>query len=224
MNYSQYCRRFSLLSLLLAGSLAAHAQQEDISLLFDIHHILAYIVAACMISIIIMLYLNRVYYFKTKEQLFERIFKEIIGLMGKSLIGVFTGSDKPVLERIKDAIEFHFNFICENPQLPLFIIREVASRPERFSLVKETISAVAGGLMKALQQDFDEAAKRGEIEEVEASTLMLDMLSLNAFPFLIQPLFQAAMGNKLGNVDKFYETRKKENIEIIMRRLTPRKS
>lgn len=164
------------------------------------------------------------YYFKTKEQLFERIFKETIGLMGKSLIGVFTGSDKPVLERIKDAIEFHFNFICENPQLPLFIIREVASRPERFSLVKETISAVAGGLMKALQQDFDEAAKKGEIEEVEASTLMLDMLSLNVFPFLIQPLFQAAMGNKLGNVDKFYETRKKENIEIIMRRLTPRKS
>ena len=164
------------------------------------------------------------YYFKTKEQLFERIFKETIGLMGKSLIGVFTGSDKPVLERIKDAIEFHFNFIYENPQLPLFIIREVASRPERFSLVKETISAVAGGLMKALQQDFDEAAKKGEIEKVEASTLMLDMLSLNAFPFLIQPLFQAAMGNKLGNVDKFYETRKKENIEIIMRRLTPRKS
>ena len=67
MNYSQYCRRFSLLSLLLAGSLAAHAQQEDISLLFDIHHILAYIVAACMISIIIMLYLNRVHYFHTKD-------------------------------------------------------------------------------------------------------------------------------------------------------------
>ncbi|MBQ5508156.1 MAG: helix-turn-helix transcriptional regulator, partial [Muribaculaceae bacterium] len=38
------------------------------------------------------------YYFKTKEQLFERIFKETIGLMGKSLIGVFTGSDKPVVE------------------------------------------------------------------------------------------------------------------------------
>ena len=95
---------------------------------------------------------------------------------------------------------------------------------ERFALVKETISAVAGGLMQALQQDIDEAAKRGEIEKVEASTLMLDMLSLNAFPFLIQPLFQAAIGNKLGNVDKFYEIRKKENIEIIMRRLTPRKS
>ena len=67
MNYSQYCRRFSLLSLLLAGSLGAHAQQEDISLLFDIHHILAYIVAACMISIIIMLFLNRVFYFRAKD-------------------------------------------------------------------------------------------------------------------------------------------------------------
>ena len=67
MNYSQYCRRFSLLSLLLAGSLGAHAQQEDISLLFDIHHILAYIVAACMMSIFIMLYLNRVFYFHTKD-------------------------------------------------------------------------------------------------------------------------------------------------------------
>lgn len=164
------------------------------------------------------------YYFKTKEQLFERIFKETIGLLGKNLIGVFTGSDKPVLERIKDAVEFHFNFICENPHLPLFIIREVVSRPERFKLVKETISENAGGLMTILQQDFDKAAERGEIENVEASTLMLDMLSLNAFPFLIQPLFQAAMGNRLGNVDKFYETRKKENIELIMRRLTPSKS
>ena len=164
------------------------------------------------------------YYFKTKEQLFERIFKETTGLLGKSLIGVFTGSDKPVLEKIKDAVEFHFNFIRENPHLPLFIIREVVSRPERFKLVKETISENAGGLMTILQQDFDKAAERGEIENVEASTLMLDMLSLNAFPFLIQPLFQAAMGNRLGNVDKFYETRKKENIELIMRRLTPSKS
>ena len=67
MNYFQYCRRFSLLSLLLAGSLAAHAQQENISLLFDIHHILAYIVAACMMSIFIMLYLNRVFYFRAKD-------------------------------------------------------------------------------------------------------------------------------------------------------------
>lgn len=164
------------------------------------------------------------YYFKTKEQLFERIFKETIGLMGKSLIGVFTSSDKPVLERIVDAAEFHFDFICENPRLPLFIIREVASRPERFNLVKETISEIAGGFMNVLQQDLDKAAQKGEIEQTVASTLMLDMLSLNAFPFLIQPLFQAAMGDWLGNAERFYQSRKKETIEIITRRLKPQQS
>ncbi|MBQ3323919.1 MAG: TetR/AcrR family transcriptional regulator [Muribaculaceae bacterium] len=164
------------------------------------------------------------YYFKTKDQLFERIFRETIGLVGKSLIEVFTNSEKPLLERINDAVDIHFDFIKDNPRLPLFIIREVASHPERFVLVKETLSTVAGSMIKVIEHDLERAASNGEIAKIEATTLMLDILSINAFPFLIQPLFVAAMGDYWsGTEDKFFEMRKRESVEIIMRRLTPNK-
>lgn len=161
------------------------------------------------------------YYFKTKDQLFERIFHETIGTLVKSILDVFTQDEMPFKDRMAKALEMHFEVIRENHLLPLFMIREVASRPERFSMIKNVISSFAGNLLVTMQHDIDLAAKRGEISPIDAPSLLLDMLSLNVFPFIIKPVFEAATGLNLNAESKFWDQRKKENIEIIMRRLTP---
>ena len=53
--------------ILLAGTLSARAQGENMDTLFDIHHLLAYLVAAFLISVFVMLFINRLYYFRAKE-------------------------------------------------------------------------------------------------------------------------------------------------------------
>lgn len=161
------------------------------------------------------------YYFKTKEQLFERIFQETIGMLVKGILEVFTQTEKPFKERMAEALDIHFEVIRQNPRLPLFMIREVASRPERFAIIKNVISMFAGNLLITMQHDIDQAVSNGEISKIDATTLLLDMISLNVFPFIVKPVFEAATGLDLNADSRFWELRKQENIEIIMRRLTP---
>lgn len=67
MSIRQYQLRIYLLCILMAGTLAAHAQKENMETLFDIHHLLAYLVAAFFISVFVMLFLNRVFYYREKD-------------------------------------------------------------------------------------------------------------------------------------------------------------
>ena len=153
------------------------------------------------------------YYFKTKEQLFEHIFQETMGMLVEGILEVFTQTDKPFKERIAEALGIHFE-----------VIREVASRPERFAIIKNVISTFAGNLLIALQRDIDQAVAKGEISHIDATTLLLDMISLNVFPFIVKPVFEAATGLDLNVDSKFWELRKQENTQLIMRRLTPMQS
>ena len=53
--------------LLLLTSMAAYAQAENMDTLFDIHHILAYLVAMLLISIFVMIFYNRVIFYREQE-------------------------------------------------------------------------------------------------------------------------------------------------------------
>ncbi len=161
------------------------------------------------------------YYFKTKEQLFERIFHETMGMLVKGILEVFTQTEKPFKERMAEALDIHFEVIRQNPRLPLFMIREVASRPERFDVIKNVICTFAGNLLATMQKDINQAVSNGEISPIDATTLLLDMISLNVFPFIIKPVFETVTGLDLNAESSFWEQRKAENIELIMRRLTP---
>lgn len=161
------------------------------------------------------------YYFKTKEQLFERIFHETMAMLVEGILEVFTQTEKPFKERMAEALDIHFEVVRQNPRLPLFMIREVASRPERFAVIKNVISSFAGNLLATMQHDIDQAVSNNEISHIDATTLLLDMVSLNVFPFIVKPVFEAATGLDLNADSKFWDIRKQENIELIMRRLTP---
>ena len=67
MSIRQYHLRIYLLCILMAGTLAAHAQKENMETLFDIHHLLAYLVATFLITVFVMLFYNRVFYYQEKE-------------------------------------------------------------------------------------------------------------------------------------------------------------
>ena len=132
------------------------------------------------------------YYFRTKEQLFERILTEKVQLMSESVLAAFGQPGLPLLERLKDGVTCHFDFIAANPQLPRFIVNEVFSRPERYKLMSDKIVKVADCLMKGIQQEF---------------------------PFIAYPIIEPILGDIAADRNRFFELRKAENIEMIMRRI-----
>lgn len=164
------------------------------------------------------------YYFRTKEMLFERIIAEKMQKVGDIMLAVFVSGDMPLMERIKRGVEQHFDFVAANPDLPHFVIREIYSHPERYEIMRTQLAAITQDLLRDLQRHIDASAATQATAWVDARLLLLDIVSLNLFAFISYPLVTPILGDLAADKEAFLETRKAENVEIIMRRLKIKES
>lgn len=159
------------------------------------------------------------YYFRTKEKLFEKIVADKMDKLKRVMFGVIGNPDLPLRERIKQGVEQHFDFIAENPLLPRFIFNELHEHPERIDQVKNSIASIAAKAITTLQNEIDRKAASGECRPVDARMLMLDIASLNLFPFVAAPLISSSFGKLFEGRDEFLEMRKKENVRTVLGKL-----
>lgn len=159
------------------------------------------------------------YYFRTKEQLFERIVDEKFETMSHSMFAIMGDPSLPIVERIKGGIEAHFDFVAQNPLLPRFVINEIISRPERYDVLYKRVGAIIDNVYRGLQSEIDRSAECGEIERVDIKMLFISIMSLNIFTFLAYPFMEPLMGELMANRERFLAERKAENIETILRRI-----
>ncbi len=159
------------------------------------------------------------YYFRTKDKLFEKIVADKMDKLKRVMFGVLGNPDLPLRERIKQGVEQHFDFIAENPHLPRFIFNELHEHPERLDPVKHSIATIATTAISTLQNEIDRKAASGECRPVDARMLMLDIASLNLFPFIAAPLISSSFGKLFEGRDEFLEMRKKENVRTVLGKL-----
>ena len=159
------------------------------------------------------------YYFRTKEQLFERIVDDKFATMSHSMVAIIGDPSLPIVERIKGGIAAHFDFIAANPLLPRFVINEIVSRPERYEVLYKRAGFVVNSVYNGLQAEVDRAAERGEIERVDVKMLFISIMSLNIFTFVAYPFMEPIMGELMADRERFLAERKAENIETILRRI-----
>lgn len=158
------------------------------------------------------------YYFRSKEQLFERFvdkkMDEIIPLMTH----LFGNGDLPLVKRIEEAISVHFDFVMSNPDLPRFLINEVLPYKERCNLYYSKVEKFLY-LFNNLQKEVNEASARGEVEQFNVLLLFQSVLSLNVFPSIMANMIENLSVNNGLLVKDILAQRKAENIELIMRRI-----
>lgn len=159
------------------------------------------------------------YYFRSKEQLFGCILDRNLQPMIQSILSVFGCPKKPLIERLKEGIAVHFDFVASHPLLPHFIINEIISRPERYEILRTKITSSATQLFGDIQSEVNLLASRGEIECFDVRMLFMTIISLNAFPFVTYSFVEPIMGDLMVDREKFLAARKAENIETIMRRI-----
>lgn len=159
------------------------------------------------------------YYFRTKDKLFERIVSEKISMLADILLSAIGDANLPLEERIRQGIGRHFDFISVNRDLPRFIVNEVLSRSEQIDTMKGNIQNIVNELLDNLQQEIDEYAAKGFCRQVDARMLLIDIVSLNVFPFMAAPIVYGAIGDSYGDYDEFLAIRKKENVETILNKL-----
>ena len=158
------------------------------------------------------------YYFRTKEQLFERFIDKKMSEVVPLLTHLFGNSDLPLVERIEKTISVHFDFVATNPDLPRFLINEILPYKERCDLFYSKVANLLH-LFNNLQREVNEAAARGEVEQFNVLLLFQSILSLNIFPSLMANMIENLMSNNEQSMKEIFAQRKAENIELIMRRI-----
>lgn len=78
------------------------------------------------------------YYFRTKENLFNKVFEEKARQLADTFLSRVDES-LPFLEKIKCFIEAHFDLLTANPELPLFIYREILTNECGKEICRKTL-------------------------------------------------------------------------------------
>lgn len=159
------------------------------------------------------------YYFRTKDRLFETVVRGKIGALRDIMLASLGNPTVPLFDKLEDTVSRHLDFIAANPDLPRFMISEVFPYPDRMPVVLDTIMHHAPLVADALQRQIDDYAARGLCRRVDAGMLMLDIVSLNIFPFMARAMVNPLLNGLMEDTDAFVAARKRENIDTIMRKL-----
>jgi AcrR family transcriptional regulator len=159
------------------------------------------------------------YYFRTKEGLFNQIFEQ----KASQLLGFFVQAfdlELPFFEKLKIGIETHFDFLTQQPGLPLFVLREIIQNKERKDLILQKALPLGMEILKRMTQAIDEEGSQGNIRPMQAQDLLLNIASLNIFAFVAaQAIFDSQADSTNEAYKNFLEQRKKNNVEIIINSL-----
>ncbi len=161
------------------------------------------------------------YYYRTKQNLFEKVLNEKVQLVVASVIIAFTGSKgDSLIDRIVNGAIAHFEFIAQNPLLPQFITNEAIKNEGIKKLVSTKIKEHAGVIIGHIQREIDQHVEAGIFRPVDAVDLLLDTVSLNVFPFLFIPIIDIVAPSILNkSVGEVIEMRKNEIKKMLRLRL-----
>ena len=153
------------------------------------------------------------YYFRTKEKLFDYIFKIASKKIFPRIMQVLS-VDSPLEDKIRAFVSEYITFVQAHPYLPLFIIQELSCSPDR--LIAIMTEAKTGHNIKGFQDQINSEVAQGKIKPIKAEHLIVNMLALVVFPFAAKPLIQFIMGKSEDDYQAFIEERKITVSEFVL--------
>ena len=157
------------------------------------------------------------YHFSNKKKLFQNVISGKFNILAQSVLFSLDETDKDIEERIGMIVSRHFDFVQQHADYLRFIINELEVHPELLEEVKPFLAQQFENASNKLQLLLDAAAEDGKIQYMNASTLVLDIISLNAFCIWSRPLMNTRTKDGLDHV--FLAMRKTEIVKMILGRL-----
>ena len=152
------------------------------------------------------------YYFRSKERLFARIFREEFAHLFAS-IGAIIQQDLPLKEKIRQIVKVDLEKLMSMTELPMFIMSELYRNPE--IILKDLDNVPIKKITSRLEEDINAEVKAGLIRYMDAKELMINIQSLTIYPILAKPLLIHRMGHTEKSFNQLMEKRKNDIVEFI---------
>jgi TetR/AcrR family transcriptional regulator len=123
------------------------------------------------------------YYFRSKEQLFEAVFRKAMSGFLPDLAAMLN-ADQGFAEYMPALVEKIIDTMLENPHIPIFILQELSSNPER---MPQIITEMGIDPRKAMER-MRSGGVVSPIPGMNSRQLILNLISLCIFPFAAKPV------------------------------------
>lgn len=152
------------------------------------------------------------YYFRSKERLFQEVFKESFGETFLPVARILN-DDLPLEVKIYKFVDHMTELLKQDPLLPMFVLSEMRSEQSK---VCEMMSAIHKEESNRFQQQLEEEAAKGNIRKTDFMQVEISLMSMVIFPFISMNMLK--MKKNLTN-EEFYrlmDERKKAIPEMIL--------
>ena len=152
------------------------------------------------------------YYFRTKEKLFEAIFKTVFSQILPNIMEM-VHSELPIEEKLEIFIDKYISLLMRNPFVPTFILKEMNRNPDFLASILKN-----NGLKpEMIFSMFEKEMEAGRIVKMDPRDLLVNILGLCIFPIAAKPLMAIMLfdGDKKA-YNTFLEKRKNTIKEFIL--------
>lgn len=152
------------------------------------------------------------YYFRSKQLLFEAVFKKALMQLAPQIHLVLNSEDS-LFEKIENFADTYISFVVENPFLPTFIIQELNNNPD---FAADFFSQAEFPKPTNFLLQIEEGIQNETLRNLNPKQVLVDMFSMAIFPFIGMPLLQ-----KISNLDdneykQLLEERKKHVASLLI--------
>ena len=161
------------------------------------------------------------YYYRTKEQLFQKIFKEKVQIITQ-MFNVIVEQNTDFLQTLRLLIETQFKFIAQNQQLPMFIFKEIVSNNENREWAIKTLFPHLLPFISAIEKMLNIEISKGAVRPITIQNLMMNIISLNISTFVALPLLKETLYSDSSNeIENILNERCESNVQFILKALQP---
>jgi len=152
------------------------------------------------------------YYYRSKQLLFEAVFKSAFLLLAPQLNKVLN-DDSSLFDKIKNFTNNYISFVIKHPYLPNFIIQELNRNPD---YVTQLTSEKHFPSLDKFKVQVKENIEKGIIKPIKMEQLFINIISLNILPFIAAPLLKGFLNINKEDYKQLLENRKIEVSEFII--------
>ena len=160
------------------------------------------------------------YYFRTKENLFTKVLGGKVKRFFNEFLSVNAG-EGDFETKLARVIGSHFDIIRQNSHMTLLLIAEFTRDPQRLEELKQELGELPSRLFGSLEEDLSREIAAGRIRKIEFIDLLINIISLNAFLFVVKPLYMQVCQQDDRQMQQLFDHRKEEIIRTILSSLRP---
>lgn len=159
------------------------------------------------------------YYYRSKEHLFEAVFKEAVGRIFPIIVQILS-YEIPLFDKIRIFVKEYIRIMSENPYLPGFVMNEITQHPDKFG---DLFAEKGIEFHEVFYEDIKKSVENGEIIDIDPLMLIVNIIALCVFPVVAKPVLKGIYRLNEEDYNNFMEKREYEVADFIINSISLKK-